>query len=254
MGRMEKVIAPAKIAMYEKTQRMFNSYDNYMFMDLSKVLSTQFKNIKSELPKDVKFLFAKNKIMIKALQELNKNGKYDKTIEQIKNNVIVAFYEDKSSAEKIYQVCNKYRRNANARFGDVANEDVIIPAGPTGLPPTKINVFHAAHMNTVIVKGKIEIAVEHKLVGSGEIVGISEANLLTMLNILPFNYGLSLLKIFESGEVFDKSVLAVTDEIVQNSIKEAISLIACVSLGTGMLTEASLPYEIMEAKNDLKKV
>merc|ERR1712131_220862 len=242
MGRMEKVIAPAKIAMYEKTQRMFNSYDNYMFMDLSKVLSTQFKNIKSELPKDVKFLFAKNKIMIKALQEINKNGKYDKTIEQIKNNIIVAFYEEKSSAEKIYQVCNKYRRNAHARFGDVANEDVIIPAGPTGLPPTKINVFHAAHMNTVIVKGKIEIAVEHKLVGSGEIVGISEANLL------------SLLKIFESGEVFDKSVLAVTDEIVQDSIKEAISLIACVSLGTGMLTEASLPYEIMEAKNDLKKV
>ena len=64
---MEKTIAPKKVAMFEKTQKMFSTYDKFMFMNLHKVQSTQFKNIKNEFPEDVKFLFAKNKIMKKAL-------------------------------------------------------------------------------------------------------------------------------------------------------------------------------------------
>ncbi|KAL6120612.1 hypothetical protein NUSPORA_02628 [Nucleospora cyclopteri] len=251
---MDRVISPSKINMFEKTQMMFQNYDKFMFMNLNKVESTQFKNIKSELPSEVKFLFAKNKIMKKALEEINENGKFDEVIKMIKNNVIVAFFKDEETATEMYNVCMKHRRNAHARFGDVANEDVIIPPGPTGLPPTKINVFHAAHMNTTIVKGKIELAVSHKLVGAGEIVGISEANLLVMLNIMPFNYGLDILKVFEGKEIYDKKVLAVTQEEVEESFKQTIGLIACISLGTDTLTDASIPYEIMAANAEIKKV
>lgn len=249
-----KQITPKKVAMFEKTQRMFTENDKFMFVDLFKVQSTQFKNCKNFFPQDVKFLFAKNKIMKKALEEINKDGKFDHVIPEIKENTIVAFFDKSESASEVYRVCQLFRRNAFARFGDVAEDDVVVPTGPTGLGPDQIQLFHAAKMNTKIVKGKIEIAAAHKLVAEGEVVGISEANLLAKLNIMPFNFGLNVLKVFEGKEIYGKEVLAISDETIENSLKEACARIAAISLGTDTLTDASAPYEIMSASNEIKKI
>lgn len=249
-----KTIDPKKVAMFEKTQHMFKTYDKFMFMNLDKVESTQFKNIKNEFPEDTKFLFAKNKIMIKALEDMNKDNKFTEVINCIKKNVIVCFYEKVESAVQIYNVCQKYRRSAFARHGDVAEEDIIIPVGVTSLGPDQIQLFHAARMNTKITKGKIEIAAEHKIVEENQVVGISEANLLAKLNILPFNFGLGITKCFEGDEIFTKDVLAITQEQVDASLAEAVGMVAMVSLGTETLTDASLKYEIAGAYKDVKKV
>ncbi|ORD94019.1 RLA0 [Enterospora canceri] len=249
-----KAIAPKKIEMYEKTVRMFRDYDKFMFLNLQKVLSTQFKNIKNEFPDDVEFLFAKNKIMRKALSENFTEKKYAQIADQIKENVIIAFYKEDSTATQMYETCQKFRRNAYARFGDRAIEDVIVPTGSTGLGPDQIQLFHAARMNTKMVKGKIEIAVAHKLVGEGEVVGISEANLLAKLNIMPFNYGLSILRVFEGDESFGRDVLAVSDEQIEMAMADSIAMVACVSLGTDTVTDASVPYEIIGASQEIKKV
>ncbi|OQS54017.1 RPP0 [Ecytonucleospora hepatopenaei] len=250
-----KTISPKKVAMFEKTQRMFTAYDKFMFLDLNKVLSTQFKNIKNELPGDVKFLFAKNKIMKKALEALKeKDNKFENVIGMVKNNNIVAFYENNDTANKIYDVCQKYKRSSFARYGDVAEEDIIIPTGVTKLGPDQIQLFHAARMNTKINKGNIEIAAEHKIVEGGKVVGVSEANLLFKLNIMPFNFGLYILKVFEGDEIFDKKVLAVSEKEVEDTFSEVVGVLATFSLGVGMLTEASLPYEISSAHKDIKKV
>lgn len=251
-----KTILPKKVAMFEKTQKMFSTYDKFMFLDLNKVLSTQFKNIKNEFPEDVKFLFAKNKIMKKALEALNEknNNKFDGVINQINKNVIIAFYEQDNTANVIYDVCERFRRSAYARYGDIPEEDIIIPTGVTSLGPDQIQLFHAARMNTKINKGKIEIAAEHKIVEKGKVVGVSEANILAKLNIMPFNFGLNILKVFEGKEVFTKAVLAVSEKEVTDTFSEVVSMLAMVSLGTDTLTEASLPYEIKSAHSDIKKV
>lgn len=251
---MEKTIAPKKVAMFEKTQKMFSTYDKFMFMNLHKVQSTQFKNIKNEFPEDVKFLFAKNKIMKKALEKINNNGKFNKALDLVKGNIIVAFFNSSESANIVYNVCQKFRCNAFARFGDKALEDVIVPEGPTGLGPDQIQLFHAAKINTKIVKGKIEIAVSHKLISAGEVVGISEANILAKLGIKPFNFGLDILKVFEGNDVYDKNVLAITEEEITQTLKDVIGLVSSVSLGLDEVNESSVPYAILNAYNEVVKV
>lgn len=241
-----------KMRMIEKTKELFSTHQSYMLVSIHKVQANQFKDIMAALPKSVKALFAKNKIMIKILKEMDEN-KYKKIIDSIKGNVLVIFFDD-VNPKTILDVSSGNQRKAFAVPGDVAKNDVVVPAGPTGLAPEKINLFQAAKMNTKINKGKIDVALDHVLVKAGEVVGISEANLLNMLNIMPFEFGLEILSVFENGEMYNKNLLLIDQEFIENQIKETISMVAALSLGTGLVTEASLPYDINNAYTDIIKV
>lgn len=241
-----------KALMYSKTQELFSSHNNYMLVSIKRVKSTQLKDVKSSLDPKVKLLFAKNKIMKKALKDLDAQ-KYDQLIEKLHDDVAIAFF-DNVDPKSILHAGMDHMRKANAVAGDIAPLDVVIPAGPTGLGPEKINIFQAARMNTKINKGKIDLVADHKLLSKGDTVTISDASLLLMLKIQPFSFGLDVLKVFEGNDVFDKSILMIGEDDVENCMKECISLTAAISLGTGISTPASVPYEIKNAFADIAKV
>lgn len=241
-----------KAHMLEKTKEYFSQYSNYMILNIHKVQSTQFKDIVGALPSNLKILFAKNKIMKKILRELDAE-KYKELIDSIYGNVLVAFFDGMNPRE-VLEVSGRFQRKAHAVYGDVARKDVVVHAGPTGLAPEKINLFQAAKMNTKINKGKIDVATDHVLVKAGDVVGISEANLLTMLNIMPFEFGMDIVKVFENGEVYAKDLLLIDESCIEAEIARAAASIAAISLGLDIVTEASLPYEISNAYADVTKV
>ncbi|ELA42616.1 uncharacterized protein VICG_00368 [Vittaforma corneae ATCC 50505] len=244
--------AEHKILMYNKTKELFSAHENYMLLSIKRVKSTQLKDVKAEIGSKVKFLIAKNKIMKKALEDLDAK-KYANLISMLHGNVIVAFFGN-ADPRTILDASKHNMRKALAVPGDIAPNDVIIPAGPTGLGPEKINIFQAAKIVTKINKGKIDLANDHKLLSGGDIVSISNARLLTMLNILPFEFGLDIIKIFESDEVYDKKLLQITEEDVTSILQEAIGIVAAISLGSSTSTEASVPFEIRNAFADIVKI
>lgn len=241
-----------KALMYSKTQQLFSSHDNYMLMSIKRVKSTQLKDVKASLDPRVKILIAKNKIMKKALEDLNAE-KYSELIQKLRGDVVVAFY-DEVDPKTILNASLNNMRKANAVAGDIAPVDVIIPAGPTGLGPEKINIFQAAKMNTRINKGKIDLVTDHKLLSKGSVVSISDASLLSMLNVRPFEFGLDIVNVYEGSESFTKDVLLIQEDDIIDSIKECVSLVSAISLGMGISTPASVPYEIMNAFVDVVKV
>ncbi|KAI5150950.1 large subunit ribosomal protein LP0 [Enteropsectra breve] len=252
MVSVTSVSKERKAKMFEKTKDLFSTHEKYMILNIHKVQSTQFKDIIDELPSEVKILFAKNKIIKKVLSELDP-VKFKNVIDNIKGNVLIAFF-DNSDPKSIYNASNGHLRDAHAVAGDVATKDVVIPAGPTGMPPEKINLFQNAKITTKINKSKIDVVSDHTLIKAGETVGISEANLLTMLNIKPFAFGLDILKIFEGKEIYGKDVLLIDESDIEASIAECVSTIAAFSLGAGITTEASLGFEISNAFADIRKV
>lgn len=241
-----------KTSMYNKTKELFSVHENYMLLSIKRVKSTQLKDVKTEIGSKVKFLVAKNKIMKKALEDLDAE-KYARLINMLHGNVIVAFFDD-TDPRHVLEASKNNMRKALAVPGDIAPNDVVLPAGPTGLGPEKINVFQAAKIVTKINKGKIDLANDHKLLSGGDVVSISNARLLTMLNILPFEFGLDIVKIFECGEVYDKKLLQITEEDVSGSLQAAVSLVAAVSLGSNTSTEASVPFEVRNAFADIAKI
>lgn len=241
-----------KVEMYNKATQLFSTHENYMLMSIKRVQATQLKNAKRCLDSRVKLLVAKNKIIRKVLQDLDAK-KYADLIELLKGDVVLAFF-DGVDPKIILNACESNMRKALAIPGDIAPSDVIIPAGPTGLGPEKINIFQAAKIGTKINKGLIDLSIDHKLFNAGDVVTISDAKLLSMLRITPFEFGLNIIKVFEGSDVYSKDLLRISEESISNALNESISLMAALSLGSSITTEASVPFEIKNAFADVVKI
>ncbi len=241
-----------KLKMIEKTKRYFEAYKNYMVLNVHKVTSNQIKNFGSFLPREFKSLFVKNKIIKKVLREIDEK-KYGKLIDTIKGNVFIGFF-DGIDPRLVLDAYNANLRNTFAMPGDIAYEDIVLPAGPTVAGPETIVYFQSAGINTKIFKGNILIVNDHVLVPKGRAIGISEAKLLKMLGIAPFMFGLEIIKIFEADDVYDKNVLLIDEATIENEISQQIDRIAKLSLGSGIVTEASLSYEMAKAYSDIQKL
>merc|ERR1719273_77901 len=100
---------------------------------------------------------------------------------------------------------------APARAGAIAPLDVTVPAQNTGLGSEKTSFFQALNIPTKITKGTIEIIQDVHLIKTGDKVGMSESTLLNMLKISPFTYGLVVGKVYDSGSIFDPTILDITD-------------------------------------------
>ena len=74
---------------------------------------------------------------------------------------------------------------------------------------------------------------------------MSEATLLNMLGISPFTYGLVVNKVYDSGSIFDPTILDITDEDLKTHILAGIRNIAALCLKIGYPTVASVPHSII---------
>ena len=140
---------------------------------------------------------------------------------------------------------------APARAGAIAPKDVWIPAGNTGMEPGKTSFFQALGVPTKIARGTIEIVSDVKVVEQDAKVGPSEATLLNMLNISPFTYGMTVVQVYDNGQVFPSSILDITDDELISHFVSAINTIASISLATGYPTLPSVGHSII---NNYKNV
>merc|ERR1712110_1404965 len=100
----------------------------------------------------------------------------------------------------------------------------------TGMPPDKTSFFQALGVPTKISRGTIEITSDVKILQQDVKVGPSEATLLNMLNISPFTYGMTVVQVYDNGQVFGSEILDITDEELISNVIGAISTITAISL------------------------
>jgi len=155
---------------------------------------------------------------------------------------------------EIKAVLDKERIQAPARQGAVSPVDVIVPAGNTGLEPTKTAFFQALNINTKIQKGTVEILKDVQILTKGVKVGSSEAALLQMLNIKPFFYSIVIENIYDKGSIYGSWVLEVTDEVLAAKASAAVTNLTAVSLALGITNKASLPHVVINAFKNILSV
>ena len=83
---------------------------------------------------------------------------------------------------------------------------------------------------------------------------MSEATLLNMLGISPFTYGLGVTKVYDSGSIFDPSILDITDDDLKAHVLVGIRNIAALCLKIGYPTVASVPHSIINGLKNLMAV
>jgi large subunit ribosomal protein LP0 len=234
---------------FTKIVQLLDEYPKCFLVEADNVGSKQMQQIRIALRGHAVVLMGKNTMMRKAIRgHLQNNPQLELLLPHIKGNIGFVFTKDDLVSIRDMVLGNKVK--APAKAGALAPLNVQIPAQNTGLGPEKTSFFQALNIPTKITKGTIEIINDVDLIKTGDKVGMSESTLLNMLGISPFTYGLVVKKVYESGSIFDPTILDITDDDLKKSIMTAVRNVASISLSIGYPTIASVPHSVV---NGMKK-
>jgi len=234
-----------KYQLADELKQHFQDYKKLFLVDADNVGSNQLHQIRMALRGKALVYCGKNTQMRRVVRELEQEGmtQLEKVRLNLKLNVAIVFTNENLSEIRDIILDNKVA--APARAGSVAQCDVVVPAGNTGMEPTMTSFLQALNIPSKITKGSIEILNPVHLINEGEKVEASQASLLEKLDIKPFSYGLQVVTVYDDGSVFDAAVLDITDEQIVASISNGIKNVAAFSIETGVPTVASVPYSIL---------
>lgn len=74
------------------------------------------------------------------------------------------------------------------------------------------------------------------------------------MNLKPFSYGMSIVKVYDDGSILDKSVIDFDVENLITSFHAGVKNVTALSMETGIATSLSVPYMIMNAFKNLAAV
>jgi large subunit ribosomal protein LP0 len=195
-------------------------------------------------------LMGKNTMVRRALRTvLAEFPQFERLLPYVRGNIGFVFTDGDLKEIREIIIANKVA--APARAGAFAPKDVTVPAANTGMEPGKTSVFQALGIPTKIARGTIEIIADVKVVTAGTRVGPSEAALLNMLNISPFTYGMSVVQIFDQGNIFSPDVLDVDEQELIDRFLSGIKTIAAISLALNYPTIVSVTHSLVNAYKNL---
>ncbi|KAI5998577.1 60S acidic ribosomal protein P0 [Pisolithus albus] len=235
---------------FQKLRDLISKYPSIFIVNVDNVGSNQMHQIRVALRGKGIVLMGKNTMVRRALRSiLSEFPQFERLLPHVKGNI--GFVFTSSDLKEIRDVIVANKVKAPARAGAFSPTDVYIPAGNTGMEPGKTSFFQALGIPTKIARGTIEIVSDVKVLTAGSRVGPSEATLLNMLNISPFTYGMTVVQIFDSGNVFSPSVLDVDEKELIDRFMSGIKSIAAISLALHYPTIVSVMHSLVNSYKNL---
>lgn len=229
---------------------LLNSYSRILVVSGDNVGSKQVQDIRVAIRGKAILLCGKNTMMRRVLRIAGKeNPDLLALLPLMVGNVSLVFTNEALTV--VADLISGLKVPAPARAGAIAQVNVTVPAGPTGMEPTMTSFLQALNIASKIAKGQIEIIKDVELLVKGEKVGSSEATLLEKLGIMPFAYGMVLVAVFDNGVVFGADVLEMDDKAYAGIFTQAISSIAAIALATSSPSQAAFPHLIINGVKNL---
>lgn len=176
----------------------------------------------------------------------------EKIVNLLKGNTGIIF--SNGDLSEIKKVIDEEAREAPAKVGALAPDDVNIKAGPTGLDPKQTSFFQQLQIQTKIVKTQIEIVADKKIISAGQKIEATHAALLDKLKIRPFHYKMGVKRVYEDGAIFNPEILDITPEDIVKKFKTSIANMASISLASGYVTKPAVPHILANAFKNLAAV
>lgn len=249
MGKTKDV----KNAYFEKLLALMQEYPSIFIVNVDNVGSNQMHQIRQALRGKGVVLMGKNTMVRRALRgAISDNPQFERFLPVVKGNVGFVFTNGDLKEIRDLILANKVA--APARAGAFSPNNVFIPAGNTGMEPGKTAFFQALGIPTKIARGTIEIVTDHQVLSAGGRVGSSEAQLLNMLNISPFTYGMTIVQIYDSGNVFTPDVLDIDEKVLIDRFMSGIQAVATISLALNYPTIVSIMHSLVNSYKNLLAV
>ncbi|KAH9994770.1 60S acidic ribosomal protein P0 [Russula vinacea] len=235
---------------FEKLKQLISNYPSIFIVNVDNVGSNQMHQIRVALRGKGVVLMGKNTMVRRALRSIiAEYPQLERLLPHVRGNI--GFVFTSSDLSEIRGIITANKVAAPARAGALAPRNVSVPAGNTGMEPGKTSFFQALGIPTKIARGTIEIVSDVQVVTAGTRVGPSEATLLNMLNISPFTYGMTVVQIYDQGNVFPPDVLDVTTDELIDRFLTGVKTIAALSLALNYPTIVSVTHSLVNAYKNL---
>lgn len=263
MSKKEK-----KNVFFDRIYNTLPKYTKALLVDCNFIAAKQIHTVRKELRAlDSEVLMGKNTLIRAAIESrLRKPEPSDRGYdEKIKDWTEVPQWEKlpamltgnkgiiftNGDLTDIKAIMERHTRQAPARVGSIAQDDVVIQPGSTGLDPKQTGFFQNLNIQTKIVKSMIEIVTPTKVISQGEIVLQGQADLLHKLNIMPFKYYLTATDVLDNGKVINPRVLSIKPEDILAKYRVALNNVTAVGLATGVPNKGSARQSIINAFRNL---
>ncbi len=237
-----------KAQQVEEIKKLLSQYKVVGIASLEKVRAAQLQELKKKLEKEVYMRVFKNTLVKRAIEELN-DSRLKKLEEYLTGANIFLFTN--MNPFKLSILLEKNKVKAIAKAGDKAVNDIIVPAGNTGLPPGPvISQFSAVGIPTRIESGSVWINKDTLVCKKGEVISLQLANILSKLGIKAVEIGLTLKVVYDDGQIITEEDLMIDLEKIRKSIEEAQSYAFNLSINAAIPMPENISLLLQKAQQE----
>ncbi len=213
---------------------ILKEYKSIGIASLKKVRASQLQELKKSMTGKVYLRVLKNTLIKLAIEEMNQAEL--KELEAYLEGSNVFLFTDLNPF-KLALLLERGKVKTTAKSGDIAAEDVVIPASNTGQPPGPvISQLNAVGLPTRIESGSVWVSKDTLVVRKGEVINERLAGVLSKLGIKAVELGISMRAVFDNGLIITgdqlKVDVAATKKSVETSNQEAFALALSIGYAT----------------------
>ncbi|MDD3792651.1 MAG: 50S ribosomal protein L10 [Candidatus Bathyarchaeota archaeon] len=213
---------------------ILKEYKSIGIASLKKVRASQLQELKKSMTGKVYLRVLKNTLIKLAIEEMNQAEL--KKLEAYLEGSNVFLFTDLNPF-KLALLLERGKVKTTAKSGDIAAEDVVIPASNTGQPPGPvISQLNAVGLPTRIESGSVWVSKDTLVVRKGEVINERLAGVLSKLGIKAVELGISMRAVFDNGLIITgdqlKVDVAATKKSVETSNQEAFALALSIGYAT----------------------
>ena len=229
----------------EDLDGQINKYNTIAIVSLNKVRAIQLQQLSQKFRNEVQMKVVKNNLIERAFQR-NQKKNIEKMTEYLEGSNILLLTN--TNPFKLAMLLKKNKTQMTAKAGDIAPNDIIIPAGNTGLPPgPAISELHDAGLKTKIDVGSVWIVKDTTIIKKGEVIQPKIASVLSKLGFKPFEVGLEAKAAYDHGLIFTLTQLQPNIEEVKQNLEEASKQAFNLALNSTYPTPLTIMFILQKA-------
>ncbi|MBQ03400.1 50S ribosomal protein L10 [Candidatus Bathyarchaeota archaeon] len=244
-------VSTDKMTIVNSTVKLLDEYKLIGAADLTKVGSGMLQDLRKQLRGQVTIKGIKNTLMRISMEKVGLHETKD-FLSQIKGQNIYIFSNGNPFSLAMTLHRNKVRVFAKA--GDTALEDLIVPAGNTGLSPGPIiSKFGDLAIRTRIEAGNIWVVNDTKVAKTGDEISEDLSDLLVRLGVRAAEMGLEIKAVYDNGSVIPRDELILDIGVYSERLLRAFNGAYQISLKAAYVTPLTImPLISLVASNVMK--
>lgn len=246
----ETHVSPAKKKLVKEFKELITKYPIIAVVNMENLPAKQLQTMRTKLRDNVELRMAKRRLIKIALESTEKEQPgVTKLAEYMRGMPALLFTSENPFS--LFKTLKKNKSTAPIKAGQVAPNDIVVPAGPTGFAPGPIiGELGGFGIKSGIDAGKVVIKEDSVVAKEGEEVSSGLAGVLTRLGIEPMQVGLDLLAAYEDGEIVTKSVLDIDEDQYIADIISAATQATNLSFNSAYPTKETITLLLSTAAKD----